>query len=91
MDDDGVLSRSDLSQYLMLVTGGNLEDDELNEIISEVFNEIGTTKEDSIKDSNKDSTKLVDDDKDTDEVVTYSEYRRVVATLDFQAKLFLPI
>lgn len=99
MDDDGVLSKSDLSKYINLVTGDNLEEDEIKEIINEVFNEIGSAKENTNKNIDKVDDENNDDeleqeetsDKEKDSVITFADYRRVVATLDFQAKLFLPI
>eukprot|EP01038_Epipyxis_sp_PR26KG_P011890 gene11890-15908_t len=70
-DDDGVLSRLDLTQYIQRISGGTLNETELKEIVTEVFREMSSDAK--------------------QENINFSDFQQVVAPLDFQSKLLLPI
>lgn len=71
-DDDGVLNKADLIQYLKLITAENtLTDDELERVANNVLEESSSDEK-----SNH---------------LTFSDFQRVVASQDLQAKLLIPI
>lgn len=70
-DNDGQISKADLTTYMERVTAKSLTDSEIEEAVAEVFRETASDSEQNI--------------------ISFSDFQRVVAQLDFQAKLQLPI
>ncbi len=70
-DNDGTISKADLTSYIERITAKSLTLAEIEDVVAEVFRE-------SASDAKQ-------------ELINFSDFQRVVAPLDFQAKLQLPI